>query len=182
MKKYKVGEILSTRKIGNIGKHSTLQDVLDEFGEPNYVRWDGLYFYNNLVFRINKINKKVASIEIWDNASLAIKPTVKIYKRLKSDIQEVINMQIEEVKNYLKSYKIEIFTNEDENNLPSWEHELYDNGIRSIIFLTPLIHYYPIENKYFTEKDPKFKITYDFDNNNIIYIIVNFNYRSKRRY
>lgn len=44
MKKYTVGEILSTRKIGQIRKHSTLQDVVNELGEPNYVRWDGLYF------------------------------------------------------------------------------------------------------------------------------------------
>lgn len=181
MKKYTVGEILSTRKIGNIGKHSTLQDVLDEFGEPNYVRWDGLYFYNNLVFRINKINKKVASIGIWDNSSLAFKPTVKMYKRLKSDMQEVINMQIEEVKNYLKSYNIEIYTKEDENNLPVDDVKMCKNGVWSVYQSIPLINYYPKDNKYFTEKDPKFKITYDFDNNIIIYIRLNYNYRSKRR-
>lgn len=177
-----VAEILNSRKIGNIGKHSTLQDVISKFGEPNYVRWDGLYFYNNVVFRINKINKKIASITILKNSNLPFSPTLKMYKRLNTDLILVLNMKIEEIKQYLKVYNIEIYTNEDEKNLPVDEFNLYDNGNLSVVKLIPLIEYYPKNNKYFTELDPKFEIVYDFMKNEVHFIKINYNYRSKRRY
>ena len=181
MKKYTVGEILSTRKVGNIGKHSTLQDVINEFGQPNYIRWDGLYFYNNLVFQINKINKKVAYIGLWGWGVPKRDFDKNIKILIKSDFKKVLKMSIQELKEYLKSYSIEIFTKEDEENLPVEDVKMYKNGVLSVYQSIPLINYYPKDNKYFTEKDPKFEITYCFDYNEITNIDIYFNYRSKRR-
>lgn len=166
MKKYTLGEILSTRKIGNIGKHSTLQDVINEFGVPGFIRWDGLVYYGNLIFEVSKVKKRIKSIIICYFYGVKAKD-LKYFgeNHIIKDFNKIKKMSFDDLKNYLKEYNIEIYTN-----------DIIHGGNAD-----DLKRFIPIDNKYYSIKDPKFKILYDFEENYLREIEISFNYRSKRR-
>lgn len=163
--KYTIGEILQNRRVGKIGKFSTFDDMVKEFGEPSYIRHDGLAYYGNLVFQFMLRKKLILGISITNASKESRIKSGWGNNTVLKDFNTFSKLGIDEIHSYLQRYNITIH---------SIQNETFISGDN-------LMRYTPIDNKFFTIFEPKFEIIYHLKENRFYSIFIDINYRSKRR-
>lgn len=174
MKKYTIAEICKNRKVGNIGKHSTYEEMVSEFGEPHYIRDTFEYkertaniaIYGDIVFGYMARKKLITDIGIRSEKILPhfCKGVTKPIMLIK-DFNKVNKMQIDDFIKYF-----------DDNDEPIVTNEKINEGTGA-----GMHRFIPQHNKRFTIYEPKFLIYFDDEEKRFRSIDMWFNYDSKFR-
>lgn len=173
MQKFTIAEILRTRKIGTLGKHSTLDDIIAIYGEPDIylpdpMRYDESYsvIYGSLVFGITARKKRICEIFITTMKHIGyIQDMLHDEERILSDAHILYDYSQKEIEDYFLRHDIELQVSEDEIDT---------------LFSDQIGVYYPKHYKRpFTKVYPSFEIKYDVKKKRIYHILMYYDYRSK---
>lgn len=163
--KYTIGEIVQNRKVGTIGKYSTYDDMVKEFGEPSFVRHDGLAYYGNLVFQFMLRKKLILGISITSSSKESRRKSGWGNNTILKDFNRFNKLDIEALHNYFKEFNVEFYSEERFN---------FVSG-------NTLKRYISKHNKFYTIFEPKYEMYVHLIENRFYEIDLYFNYRSKRR-
>ncbi|MFN9301201.1 MAG: hypothetical protein ACK6DA_00365 [Candidatus Kapaibacterium sp.] len=167
MQKFTIAEILRTRRIGTLGKHSTLDDIIAIYGEPDFYRPNPmrynenfLVYYGSLIFTITARKKRICEIYL-----LAMLPGLYLEKhgpeRILSDAHILYDYSQKEIEDYFLQHDLELELSE--------EDRAYNNNLEV---------YYPKHCKRpFTKLYPSFYVQYNLNENNIYEISMRYDYR-----
>ena len=170
MQKFTIAEILRTRRIGTLGKHSTLDDIIAIYGEPDIylpdpMRYDESYsvIYGSLVFGITARKKRICEIFITTMKHIGyIQDMLHDEERILSDAHILYDYSQKEIEDYFLQHDIELQVSEDIN---------YDYMLET---------YYPkLCKRPFTKVYPSFEVKYDVKKKRIYQILMCYDYRSK---
>jgi hypothetical protein len=162
-KKYTIGEIMATRKIGSLGKHSTAEDVVKLLGEPTKITLDyykySNYFmnYGNLGILISGVKKRILNILI-DNKDATRKRFLKYgTNTVLKDWNKFVKLNSQGIQDYLLSYNIES---------------------KEIIIAEDISSYIVPKTKYNKfNYNHRHSIIYSLESNNFSRILIEYNYR-----
>lgn len=168
MQKFTIAEILRTRKIGTLGKHSTLDDIITIYGEPDLYRPDPMRYdenflvcYGSLGIVITARKKRIYGIEMVPFATIGFFEEL-VPERILSDAHILYDYSQKEIEDYFLQHDIELQVSEDIN---------YDIMLET---------YYPKHYKRpFTKVYPSFEIKYNVKKKRIYHILMYYDYRSK---
>jgi hypothetical protein len=169
MQKFTIAEILRTRRIGTLGKHSTLDDIIAIYGEPDFYRPNPmrynenfLVYYGSLIFTITARKKRICEIYL-----VSIVPGLYLGKhgpeRILSDAHILYDYSQKEIEGYFLQHDLELELSEEER--------AYHSNLEV---------YYPKHCKRpSTKLYPSFLVRYDLEENNIFDVLMRYDYRSK---
>ncbi len=169
MQKFTIAEILRTRRIGTLGKHSTLDDIIAIYGEPDFYRPNPmrynenfLVYYGSLIFTITARKKRICEIYL-----VSIVPGLYLGKhgpeRILSDAHILYDYSQKEIEDYFLQHDLELELSEEDK-----------------VFSYLIVTYFPKYCKRpFTKLYPSFYVQYNLNENNIFEILIRYDYRSK---
>lgn len=168
MQKFTIAEILRTRKIGTLGKHSTLDDIIAIYGEPDIYLPDPMrnnenysVVYGSLWFAITARKKRIYELSMLPFLTISFFEEQGL-ERILSDAHILYDYSQKEIEDYFLQHDIELQVSEDIN---------YDYMLET---------YYPkLCKRPFTKVYPSFEVKYDLEDKRIYHILMYYDYRSK---
>ena len=171
MQKFTIAEILRTRRIGTLGKHSTLDDIIAIYGEPDTylpdpMRYDMNYtvIYGSLWIHITARKKRIYEISITTLKHVGyITDNLHYPERILSDAHILYDYSQKEIEDYFLQHDLELELSEEDK-----------------VFSYLVVTYFPKYCKRpFTKLYPSFYVKYRLNENNIFEILIRYDYRSK---
>jgi hypothetical protein len=111
--KFTIGEIIATRKIGTLGKHSTAEDLIKLLGEPKKITLDyykySNYFmiYGNLSIYISGVKKRILNILIGSHDAVYKRHLKHGTNTVLKDWNKFVKLDSQGIQEYLLGYNIE---------------------------------------------------------------------------
>lgn len=167
--------LLKYRKLGDIGKFSNQEDIINYLGEPDeiveafYDKSDAkALLYGNLTIYVTYTKKKILCIDFLnDNEYFRLIKRIVNYNNKNLNLKKITI----DFKNFKKLSMSEIIQFLLKNEIEIEENEVWDEFYNFV--------YFPKNNKYFTIKNPKFKLKFTKEDQKIRSISIDYNYRSK---
>lgn len=165
-KQWMIQDLLLSRSINGITKHSTYQDVVNAFGEPDIFH-KSFMEYGCLSFLISRVKKRVTNISITlDKNSIGetyrrynLSFENSIYKGIIQDYANYSMISSDELINNLRSIGFNCIIN------PQWSNHMDDI-------------YSPVNDKPYTLSNPRFIFHVAKDTLKTEYLDIPFNYRT----
>ena len=176
--KYSIDELLRTRCLGRLGKHSTFEDAISKLGPPDYKQSNFQYtprsyqwnYHLTLQLKFSVVKKRLASIILWldhdwhrmffpyDEREEILRKSP--YKNLFVDFEKYANADRSLALQYAKELGFECTFD------PEYGEDTFE---KADVF-------YPINDKPFTRNNPRFHLEFDLEKDRLHNITIKYKY------